>query len=178
MTVFFSVRKAEKTFEFGPLVFSRKSFCFVKVLQCNAFFYYCLWSLSYSRGTKYIICGLKSLIIVLVKPFMYDSNIEITMFTIVIFFIFIWSAIEIHWMYPFSDVEGAYKKLLSVVSIVEKLRRRWMVMYPLFIQSFTERELADLAEKNEMFDIVEVDPYWRSYLLTTSFQFGASLHWQ
>ena len=34
-----------------------------------------------------------------------------------------------------------------------------MVMYPLFIQSFTERELADLAEKNEMFDIVEVDPY-------------------
>jgi hypothetical protein len=32
-------------------------------------------------------------------------------------------------------------------------------MYPLFIQPFTERELADLAEKIEMFDIVEVDPY-------------------
>ena len=29
----------EKTFEFEPLVFSRKSFCFVKVLCCNAFFY-------------------------------------------------------------------------------------------------------------------------------------------
>ena len=28
----------EKTFEFEPLVFIRKSFCFAKVLQCNAFF--------------------------------------------------------------------------------------------------------------------------------------------